>query len=293
MADISKIREPVAKERKFKDVILEYDVILVNSEIYYGIGRDFYEHLEQKIDSRRKYALVLITTRGGSPDDAFKMMRYLQGAYEKVEVILMGGCYSAGTLFALGANTIHMAPTSNLGPLDVQIQKEDDWTRMSGECYRQALAEMNDMARYVFDFQFSALKSRRDILISTSTASKIASEITVGLLSPITSQIEPGKLGEVMRSQRIGDSYAKRLMKNRYPESVINSAAKKLAMWYPSHSTVIDFEEAKELGLNVKRFDLQKDFGGVFSAIEPMMYEQGNKSIIEVLNDKPINIAKK
>lgn len=280
---------PKKSSKKLGDVLTDYDIVVLNSEIYYGISKDFSLLLRDKLRSPRKTVLVLITTRGGSPDDAFKMMRLLQSRYNKVEVLLMGGCYSAGTLFTLGANVIYMTQDSNLGPLDVQIPKEDDWMRMSGECYSQALAEMNETARVVFNRQFSALKSRRDILMSTATASKIASEITVGLLSPITSQIEPGRLGEVMRSQRIGDSYARRLMQGKYQESVITTAARKLAMGYPSHSTVIDYQEAKALGLNVRLVDVSKDFEGAFAYLESYMYDQESRRIFDVFND--VNIG--
>lgn len=274
--------------RTYGDYLPEYDIVLFNGGIEPGVSREFSGAISAQCVKKKKKVLVLAATRGGSADEAFKMMKLLQRRYERVELVLMGGCFSAGTLFATGADVIYMSENATLGPLDVQIPKEDDWTRMSGECYRQALVEMSEMARCMFSTHFTALKTRRDILISTSTASRVATDMTIGLLAPITAQIEPGRLGEVMRTQRIGAAYARRLMMRVYSPSVGNKIANRLAMGYPSHSTVIDVEEAKDIGLNVCYFDPRLGFSGVFSGLANYMYDQRRTTAIVVLNEQEI-----
>ncbi len=81
--------------------------------------------------------------------------------------------------------------------------------------------------------------------ISTKTASGIAREIAVGLLAPITAQVDPIQIGEVRRAVRIAKDYASRLKGN--PNTI-----QKLVEGYPSHSFVIDIDEAQELFENVR-----------------------------------------
>lgn len=275
----------------FSACLPDCDVILFQGGVRSGIYVTWKNVIRKQVaSSHNSRVLVVIGTSGGDPHEAFRMMRLLQECYKVIDVVILGWCYSAGTLFALGANTIYMAVGANLGPLDVQLRKEDDLSRMSGECYRQALLDVNDIAKRMFNSHFVGLKSRSDILISTQTASAVASELTKGLLSPITQQIEPGRLGEMMRSQGIGMSYGLRLMKRNYDKSRSERITKQLTQGYPSHDTLIDSAEALALGLNVKTFNPASDFSGCFAGLEDDMY--GRKCfggpIIKVLNNDPI-----
>lgn len=270
--------------------IPDTDVILFLGEIRTGIYVQWQKLLKKLAGNHKGKALVLMCTVGGNPHDAFRMMRLLQAQYKVIDVAILGGCYSAGTLFALGASKIQMSRSANLGPLDIQLRKEDDFVRISGECYRQALSDLSTVARQIFMDQFVELKSCQDILISTQTASHAAADIVKGLISPITGQIEPTKLGEMMRSQRIGISYAMRLMSVNYGEDASRFIANKLAREYPSHDTVIDYEEARKLGLNVEIIDTQSWAAGIFQAVEEQMLENGGFGLpnIKCLNDETV-----
>ena len=143
----------------------------------------------------------------------------------------------------------------------------------------------------IFTDLFGRLKSRQDILISTQTASHAACEIAKGLLSPITQQIEPSKLGEMMRSQGIGISYGIRLMRNLYGEDRAYQIANSLARQYPSHNTIIDYEEAKELGLSVKLIDPLIWSSGIFGRFERIMIDFSYDSMpnIQVINEMELS----
>lgn len=253
------------EKKTYEKYFLGEDFVILFGELEPGLYSNwlsmFRKYFKQEAE-RNKNVTVLISTPGGSADDAFRMMRFLQNSYEKITVVIVGCCYSAGTLFALGADKILMSEGGNLGPLDVQVRREDDLSRMSGESYRQALMDLSTIAQIVFRENFSHLKLRRDILLSTATASKIASEMAIGMVSPIVGQIEPVKLGEMMRYQLIAESYGKRLMHGRYTVSDINKALGMLTSGYPSHGTVIDSVEAQKLGLHVEEFDITKYIDG-------------------------------
>jgi len=229
-------------------------------------------------------AVVFFCSLGGSADEAFRMMRMLQNFYQDISVVVFGKCYSAATLFALGANKILMSEDAQLGPLDVQISKEDDNSRMSGECYRQALVTLGGMSSESLKQLFVKLKNEMGFPVSTGTASRIASEIVVGLFAPITQQIEPAKLGDVVRAQGIGHSYGLRLMNGRYSAPDANKIATRLAYGYPSHTTVIDFEEAKSIGLHVEKISVETFRDGRLKAFSESLLTPEQGIVIKQLN---------
>lgn len=284
-SDVSDVKRTVSS------YLPDFDVLLYTGDILNGTYVKWQNALTPLMARKKDKIYILIGTSGGNPHEAFKMMRLVQRRYKYVGVILLGGCYSAGTLFALGANEILMSSGSNLGPLDVQMRREDDFSRMSGECYRQALSDISSIAQKIFTDLFGRLKSRQDILISTQTASHAACEIAKGLLSPITQQIEPSKLGEMMRSQGIGISYGIRLMRNLYGEDRAYQIANSLARQYPSHNTIIDYEEAKELGLSVKLIDPLTWYSGIFGRFERIMIDFSYDSMpnIQVINEMELS----
>ena len=268
MSDVNNDSDVSDVARTVSSYLPDFDVILFTGDIINGVFVNLQEVLRKRESGNKKKVYFFIGTSGGSPHEAFRMMRLLRMKYDYIGVVLFGECYSAGTLFALGANEILMSPGSNLGPLDVQMRREDDLSRMSGECYRQALSDISSVAQSVFFDLFGRLKSRQDILISTQTASHAACEIVKGLLSPITQQIEPTRLGEMMRSQGIGISYCVRLMRHIYGDDKAYRIANHLARNYPSHNTIIDFEEAKELGVNVTLINPEVWASGIFLPLE-------------------------
>jgi len=193
-------------------------------------------------EQRTNCALIL-TTYGGSPDAAFMLARFLKRKYRgKFLVYIFGTCKSAGTLIAIGADEIVMAPHGELGPLDIQLAKEDSlWDRNSGLDIFAALGVLNTQAYAYFEHQFSQLLARSGGQISTRTAADIATSIATQLLTPITAQIDPLRLGSMHRAVEITRQYGELLQPHR--ASVVDQ----LITGYPSHGFVIDFEEAQAL----------------------------------------------
>ena len=65
---------------------------------------------------------VMLATPGGDGETALRLVRQAQARCKDLTVIVPDQAKSAGTLFALGANQIYMGPTSDLGPVDPQLQ---------------------------------------------------------------------------------------------------------------------------------------------------------------------------
>jgi hypothetical protein len=187
---------------------------------------------------KRPNCILILTTMGGSPDAGYRMARAIKRYYHKFTLLLFGMCKSTGTLIALGADEIVMGDFAELGPLDIQLVEENSQT--SGLSYTQSLFALQDVLAQQFYSNFTMLKQAEGIRLPTKAIADIASTLSLGLLSPISSQLDPVKLGEVGRAVAIAEEYGRRLCGKRdLPSSLI--------VGYRSHSFVIDIEEAQQM----------------------------------------------
>jgi hypothetical protein len=220
------------------------DLAIYNGDITQESAMRFILTVREKKTKDNIY--LILSTNGGNADAAYKIARYLKKHYKKFTVYITHACKSAGTLIVCGADEIIFSDFGELGPLDVQLPKEDELTSTSGLCYSQAISFLQTQAFQIFESFLLGIKERSQGTITTKTAADIGEKIAVGLLSPITHLIDPLKLGEIVRSANIAHHYGMRLSKN---QPLIAS----LISGYPSHSFVIDFVEAKELFGNMVR----------------------------------------
>jgi hypothetical protein len=218
---------------------LDADMFVYSGNIDFKGSDRFVDTLEST--KRRKNAVLILATPGGIADAAYIIARHLKRTYERFILFICGYCKSAGTLIAIGADEIVMFVRGELGPLDVQLLKSDEiGMRTSGLSASQALDFISDQAFNIFEQSFLAIKQRSAGAITTKTAGDIAAQLALGLLAPITSQIDPLRLGEIQRSIDIAFQYGQRLNPN-------HNIAARLIGEYPSHSFIIDYEEAKEI----------------------------------------------
>ena len=226
------------------------DVLLYSGPIVYGPACEFVDLLTRK-QTKNETVLFFLTTPGGDPHAAFRMIRALQIKYKKVRLGVVGPCKSAGTLISVGAHELVMSNSGELGPLDVQLSKPDEIIQnSSGLDVIEALAS-------VTDFAFDALEQRLLELvehslgnISTKTAADIATSFVVELFKPIMAQIEPNRFGEIQRAIKISVAYGERLGR---PNLKSSGSLDKLVQGYPSHGFVIDAAEAAEIYKKVSR----------------------------------------
>jgi hypothetical protein len=201
---------------------------------------------EATLPTRRTNVALVLCTFGGDADAAYIIARFLKTAYKKFILYVFGYCKSAGTLIALGADEIVMSHRGELGPLDVQVLKSDELVfRSSGLDIASAIKSLNDQAFETFEKNFLQIIKRGGGAITTRTAAEIASSLAVGLISPITDQIDPLRVGEMERAISIAYEYGIRLNTNA---DRVNTLIKN----YPTHSFVIDFNEAKGLFEDVR-----------------------------------------
>lgn len=220
------------------------DVFIFSSTIMDSKADEFIKLLRDKPDKKENCSLIL-TTNGGDPDAGYRLIRAIRRYYKTFFLYVFGRCKSTGTLIALGADEIIMSDFGEFGPLDIQLTKDDEMSNTSGLSYLQSLSSLNDQIFRSFEDNFLSLKRRSGYTITTKTAADIGAKLAIGLISPISGQLDPVKLGEVQRAIKIADAYGKRVCED--PAIIA-----KLIAGYPSHGFVIDHEEAKKIFKSVR-----------------------------------------
>ena len=104
---------------------------------------------------------------------------------------------------------------------------------------------MSNKAFDTFEQVFITMRRKSAGIITTKTASEIASQIAVGLFSPLAERIDPSWIGQLQMSIDVALHYWARL-------GMDIASVKTLIEQYPSHSFVIDYREATELFDNVR-----------------------------------------
>lgn len=231
---------------------------------------DLFINLIRNKSDRRKNCSLILTTYGGDPDSGYRLARAIKRYYETFILYIFGSCKSTGTLIALASDEIIMSDFGEFGPLDIQLAKDDELSNTSGFSYLQSLTSLNEQIFRSFESNFLNLKQKSGFTITTKTAAEIGSKLAVGLIAPISAQLDPVKLGEVQRAIRIADAYGKRLCDDR---SIIT----RLIAGYPSHSFVIDYEESETI-FNSVRFVNQDE-----ALLERLLFDHVRNE-----NDEPI-----
>jgi hypothetical protein len=233
---------------------LDTDVIVYSG----GIARDGYEKFCSILDtSRKKNLLLVLSTYGGDPNAGYRIARAAIHHYstKNFRILIPTFCKSAGTLICIGASSLVMADQAELGPLDVQLRKQDELFQQSSGL---------DILRGVTYLQDEALQSFKSYLfdinggsgLSTKVASEIASKLVIGLYEPLFAQVDPVKLGEMNAALQIARHYGERL--NQQSSSLKADSLNDLIMGYPTHGFVIDRSEARRLFTKVDAPDQQE-----------------------------------
>ena len=115
-------------------------------------------------------------------------------------------------MLAISASDLIFAPYGELGPLDVQMEKEDKiGSAESGLNISEAFKAIEDRARDTYHNLIREIVSASHGVVSFHTASHAASEVIASLYSPIFARIDPEEVGSRSRAMRIGEDYTERL----------------------------------------------------------------------------------
>jgi hypothetical protein len=204
---------------------------------------------------------ILVDSPGGHADDAFHLVRALRQHANYIEVLVVDWAKSGATFVCLGADKIIMGENGELGPLDVQIRE------LTGSMKPKSAIDVFQTLEYLREYSITTLDIATLLFIQKGSmdipyAIEKALSFVTCIINPLYNKVNPLELGEARRLLSVGKEYCKRIMK-RYSYSLlsddnIESIAQRLVFEYPSHSFVIDLEEAKEIGLNVEALDSKR-----------------------------------
>lgn len=253
--ETTKVTVTPQKEAKFLtlaqtlSVEADADVLLYNGEIRRNWDDTVIEMCSSR--NRRKNVILYLVTDGGDPHAAYRIASCLQKKYHRFVVMIPGFCKSAGTIITMGAHEIAMTDCGELGPVDVQLAKQDElWQYSSGLNINAALEQLRDESLTTLEHYFVSLTSRSGGRITTKTAMQIAKDLVIGLYGRIFEQIDPTYLGEVNRAMKIAMKYGEVL--NKGSKNLKDEALVQMTTGYPDHGFVLDREQIKELFENVR-----------------------------------------
>ena len=259
-----------------------------NADVFFLVG-DMSDDLGHKFVDicpsvpEAQNCLLLLTTAGGSLEAAYRITRCIQSRYVQGSVMLFTNslCKSAGTLIALGSDILIMTDHAEFGPLDTQVRVRDEFGEyQSGLIDMDALRILQDEVFANFTGQFGRLLSLGSGAFTTQTASRIASELTLGLFGGIYSQINPIRFGERGRAVQVALEYGQRVSTGNVREGTLE----KLATGYPSHGFVIDRHETEELFYEVYIPD--EHISALSELLHPLVsyFYSSDSPVLEYLN---------
>ena len=229
----------------------EYD-----ADIYFysaGIDQEGFGLLTQEVQahSSKKNALLILVTDGGLANYAYQIARFLQEEYDGELIIYCPSrCKSAGTLIALGAHKLLMDTFSELGPLDVQLFKENEiGARKSGLLSKAAFEALAESSFNLYEHLMLGITVKSGATVSFKLASELSAKMASTMMASVYGQINPEVVGSEERDLDVAFHYGCRLARisgNASPNAVIH-----LVRGYPSHDFIIDAREAAQLFENV------------------------------------------
>lgn len=111
------------------------DVLVFVGPITYGADDEIRRALETLAGphgTKRPKLIVLLETEGGYASVAERIADTFRSFYDRVEFVIPGHAFSAGTILACSGDAIWMDAYSVLGPIDPQIQQGDTWVPVLG-----------------------------------------------------------------------------------------------------------------------------------------------------------------
>lgn len=266
------------------------DVLILNYGMELGLHYAVHSFMKKRKVFRANL-ILFVTTEGGDPDSTYRIARCLQRHYTRITIVVGGWCKSAGTLLCIAGDSLIVADTGEMGPLDIQIAKFDELgERSSGLTVEAAFEKLQQQSFELFIRHLTDIKVKIGGRITFRTAADIAAQMVIGVTSDIFAKFDPVTIGEDHRSNLVAEEYAIRLnMKGKNLRDDSTNGLDMLLRGYPSHSFVIDRAEAKRLFQRVdppsgqisELLDLLGD-----EIVFPRSRQQDQPMRLEFLNDE-------
>lgn len=262
---------PPALPTEFAEAVLQLEKLLgmpVWLFIQNGAEHDLCSHIEDMFFGHRhalpqgKPIALLIESPGGDAACAYRISKLLQRRCGSFTAIVVNWAKSAATLLALGASEIILGERGQLGPLDVQVYDPSREEQNSALNETQALERLHAAG---LEALVNTLYVLRQAIPPGRTPRKRyeallphALKFVAESMRPIYEKVDVVQYTARLRDLKVAEEYAVRLLSPKYHPRVAEQLARCLVERYPDHAFVIDFDEAKDLGLNVKEPTLEQ-----------------------------------
>jgi hypothetical protein len=189
-----------------------------------------------RVESSSKVALFL-KSDGGNPEAALRFVHLLRHKFDSIVLLAPFECASAATMVALGANEIHMGPTSYLTAVDSSLRHD-----LSPVDHNNSLVSVSQ------DEVTRILRLWREQRTKDNP------------FPEVYKYLHPLVLGALDRSSSLSMRICQELLGYHLKDKAkAKKISRALNYDYPSHSYPITIREAKRLGLNVKSLDANTD----------------------------------
>ena len=271
---ISKKMESKVQELEKKEGVKCY--LFLHDEITKETVDDIFDDLRKKYSDCDGRLNVVVDSGGGDIDAAFNLsMLFRRFGNKELTFIVPRWAKSGATLLACGGDKIYLTPISELGPIDPQITMINPLEKRAEQFSPLHIESTLDLIREEFK------KGSKDL----------ADKLCERLQFPLT-------LGSFMKSIEIGEQYlikllSSRMLKNERKKT--KNVAEKLTKGYADHVFVINYIEAKEIGLNVEELDGKKldviwDLYRLYKQKRKMEQKIKEKEVSELIKKLPPEI---
>lgn len=235
-------------------------------------------------NKKRDKAVLVLVTNGGLANAAYQIARLFQTQYEEFTIFCPSRCKSAGTLIALGAHTLLMDTFSELGPLDVQLVKQNEiFARKTGLLSRSSFDSLADASFELYERLMVGITLKSGGNVSFKLASELSASMASTMMSPIYAQVNPETVGSENRDLDIAFQYGSRLIECSGNSNI--QSLFKLVYGYPSHDFIIDTREAAELFNNVD-FPSESLYQ-IIALFGDAAYDEAEPSLVRALTPVP------
>jgi hypothetical protein len=182
---------------------------------------------------RQPNVALFLKSDGGNPEAALRFVHLLRQKFQRLTLLAPFECASAATMVALGANEIHMGPTSYLTAVDSSLKHD--------------LSPVDHHNYLVSVSQDEVMRILRLWKEQKSGGNPFPE---------VYKYLHPLVLGALDRSSSLSRRICQELLSYHVPDRArVARISRALNYDYPSHSYPITAREARKLGLTIRDLD--------------------------------------
>lgn len=140
---------------------------------------------------------ILIQTRGGEANSAYRLIQLIRHYCNKVNALVPTYAYSGGTMITFGCDEIDISKTGVLGPIDVQLGLSN-----SGQFPLLNVEKYLEFIRDCYENKFNIKDEKNKVDFSKELTCKLVNSV------------DPLFLGELFRLKTMTELHAKTLLKS-------------------------------------------------------------------------------